>query len=201
MKRDGLIRVSFLAAAAILASGPLRAQGYLPPKELREQGIATPSAARAEELAQLDTWLRRVRGRYRIVGQLGVPNWYTLTPCEQARKRGNSCRDEAPQLPQPLTIRGSAECIGTGPGTSCVIDRAADMPPVWFPQVILFGIDPDALTINSLVSDRTGVAEAVQASARTTTVGSATRDLIKPRLEPEVKIDMQRRPSLPGKSR
>lgn len=69
-----------------------------------EQEAVMDEATRALRLEELDAWLRRLPGRYRIKGQV------ILAP-------------DAP-LPQTGSVEGIADCsgIGDGPGVNCIIN-------------------------------------------------------------------------------
>lgn len=110
-----------------------------------EHGVQLSAAARAKKLAEMELWLRRLPGKFRIDGT------YT-------NSGGSS------------PASGTANCfgVGDGPGVSCVVaatwkapkqslgknpgfDKALDS--AFQPVVLLFGIDPDTLEIRVTLYD------------------------------------------------
>jgi hypothetical protein len=98
-------------------------------QRLDEFSVQLDAAAGARKLAEMEVWLRRLVGKFRIEGK-------------RFRTPGN------------MEVRGTADCfgIGDGPGVSCVIsavwknsDKAASF--AIRPQVLLFGLDPGAMEI------------------------------------------------------
>jgi hypothetical protein len=97
---------------------------------LDEHGVPLDADARSSKLAEMEEWLRRLKGKFRIEGH----RW----------NKGASSQ-----------VLGTAECfgIGSGPGVSCVISadwkrgkNPAAVPAIR-PQVLLFGLDPGAMEI------------------------------------------------------
>lgn len=113
-------------------------------KGLDEHGNQLDADRRAKKLAEMETWLRRLVGKYRIDGKY----W---------NSGGTS------------TVQGSAECfgVGGGPGVSCVLsptwkapkethkdkrlDKALEI--AMQPLVLLFGMDPGASQIRVTMVD------------------------------------------------
>ena len=96
---------------------------------LDEHGVQLDADSRARKLAEMEAWLRRLVGKFRIEGE----RWSTDR--------------------RSLQVRGTADCfaIGSGPGVSCVISAAwkagKETDSAVRPQVLLFGFDPGALEI------------------------------------------------------
>jgi hypothetical protein len=103
--------VAIAACAAMFASICASAQGRAAPA--RKPPVEAPvdddkvldPAARARKLAELDGWLRRLVGHYRVNGNVDQALNYN-------------------QLRKSSKIRGMADCnaIGAGPGVRCMID-------------------------------------------------------------------------------
>jgi hypothetical protein len=103
-----------------------------------EHGVPLDAAARAAKLAEMEGWLRRLKGKYRIEGH----RW------------NKGARSQ---------VLGTADCfgIGSGPGVSCVIsadwksrkEAGTERNPKTVqnaairPQILLFGLDPGAMEI------------------------------------------------------
>jgi hypothetical protein len=106
---------------------------------LDERGVHLDAAVRARKLREMEVWLRRLVGRFRIEG-----------------KRWNASGGRT-------QVRGTADCfgIGNGPGVSCLIsaiwktgretDKDMNLDQTSYfavrPQVLLFGLDPGAMEI------------------------------------------------------
>jgi len=153
------------AAANAQARGPSAVKATV---ELDEAEVA---AARAAQLEQLDTWLRRLAGRFVFSGE--ITNDAEST-CDRGRRDferqhfNGSLGCGGGSKPAPtVTIEGNGDCVGvsSGAGVHCVIqlDWIPPDPPYtpyirasWFnPGIVLYGIDPNALGIRYLqVSDR-----------------------------------------------
>lgn len=157
MNQNRFVIAVLMMCIAVLASRELGAQGRgLSAKELRDRVAMDPAAARAAKLAELDAWLRRLVGRYRITGSAGVPYRYNST-C----RPGLTC-DEPPLRP-PASFRGLADCvsIGGGPGVSCIVNLVGpDGAPIRnTPKISLYGLDPDNLGIRYLQVNAGSIAE------------------------------------------
>lgn len=103
-----------------------------------EHGATLDENARARKLAELESWLRRLTGKFHIEG-----------------KRWNSTGGS--------DVRGTAECfaVGDGPGASCVISagwkprkepakrdqRGEELQHAVRPQSLVFGLAPDKMEI------------------------------------------------------
>jgi hypothetical protein len=105
---------------------------------LDEHGAPLDASARASKLAEMEVWLRRLVGKFRIEG-----------------KRWSANRTN-------MQVLGTADCLGIGNGTgvSCVISadwkldeksgtsrNSTDPGTAIRPQVLLFGLDPGAMEI------------------------------------------------------
>jgi hypothetical protein len=104
---------------------------------LDERGMQLDAVAHARKLSEMEVWLRRLAGRFRIEGM-----------------RWNASGGRA-------QVRGTADCfgIGSGPEVTCLIsaiwksgkENAKDLDQTSYfavrPQVLLFGLDPGAMEI------------------------------------------------------
>lgn len=127
-----------------LASVRSRAVALSWAKGLDEHGTPLDAGARTRKLAEMDSWLRRLAGTFRIEGTY--------------RNLGGRSQ-----------VSGSTTCsfIGAGPGLSCAITAAWKAPKesakdpefdkalhdAMQSLVILFGIDPDASQIRATMMD------------------------------------------------
>lgn len=137
------VKPSWGTAGIAICVGRLRARAVALAwaKGLDEHGVQLDAAARAKKLAELEIWLRRLAGKFRIDGTATNPG-------------GSN------------PAHGSAECfgIGGGPGVSCVVaatwkaprqslgnnpDRNMALYGALQPLVMLLGIDPDAMEIRA----------------------------------------------------
>lgn len=112
---------------------------------LNEHGGALDEAARKSLIGEMETWLRRLEGSYRIVGTY--------------RNRGGSS-----------SVQGTAQCLGFGggPAISCLITATWKAPKESYkdksfdrgiseamqPLVLRFGMDPDRLQIRAALMDQ-----------------------------------------------
>lgn len=111
-------------------------------REIQENAEPERPLVRAEKLAELEVWLRRLVGKYRVTSVVTVPDLgiaETLNSQEEL-----------------------LDCIavGDGPGVQCMwggggADFDHDSPGG---SALLFGLDPDALRINFLWVNRRGLA-------------------------------------------
>jgi hypothetical protein len=117
---------------------------------LDEYGVPRDADARASQLEEMEGWLRRLKGKFRIEGR----RWYS--------KRTD------------MQVLGTADCfgIGSGPGVSCLISaewkpdeksgkgkNPAKVPDAAIrPQILLFGLDPGAMQIRVTHVDAIAVA-------------------------------------------
>jgi hypothetical protein len=155
--------VAVLAASVLLPGSELFAQGRGPSAaQLRDQAPEARNTPenRARKHAEIDAWLRRLPGRFRISG---VISNNMMGYC--AGRMARTCY--VPDGPPPIPLNGMMDCVlvGQGPGVNCVINADWKMPdssklPIvletWLsPGVLLFGMEPDASGIRYLqVSDR-----------------------------------------------
>jgi hypothetical protein len=161
------------AAVNAQARGPSAVKATV---ELDEAEVA---AARVAQLEQLDTWLRRLAGRFDFSGEISGDSEST---CDRARRdfarlhsNGSlGCRGGSIP-PPPVKISGNADCVGisSGAGVHCVIQLDWQVPVArygygyspayrasWFnPGIILYGIDPNALGIRFLQVSQRSIAE------------------------------------------
>lgn len=141
---------------------------------------AEGAAARVAQLEQLDTWLRRLAGRFDFSGEISGESEST---CDQAGREFNRQHSGDSSLgcrggsipPPPVKISGNADCVGisSGAGVHCVIQLDWQVPvprygygyspayrASWFnPGIILYGIDPNALGIRFLQVSQRSIAE------------------------------------------
>ncbi len=150
MERLDWDRGAWLAFCVQRARSSFASQAWK--KGLDTDGETLEADAPARKLAEMDIWLRRITGKYRIEGKY----W---------NSGGSS------------PVRGTADCfgIGSGPGVSCVISTEYKAPkeaavgggngPLKDPRldqalyaamrglVLLFGIDPRASEIRATLVD------------------------------------------------
>lgn len=142
------------ACAAVLISGEVHSQarGSLSSaSKNREKTVEAVDneVARATALAELDTWLRRLTGRFRYDGVreelAGV--WVE--------------RDSAAPFYRRETVKGLGDCraVGTGPGVHCVLNVTWGPTSTLAPAMIQYGIDPDNLGVRYLQVNNRGIAE------------------------------------------
>lgn len=141
-----------VALAAALCCGTAHTQGRGPTaQELRNRAVdaATLPAAGMDEL---NAWLGRLVGRYRIAGFWGVPV-KTVSFCENGRE----CNERLTQS----VFEGSADCtrIGEGAGVNCIIGVAGAKRDGVFPKSMLFGVDPVLRRIRYMLMDNQGIVE------------------------------------------
>jgi len=126
---------AFLICATAFAAGEASAQARGPSvMEKRSNATESPDFARARKLGELDTWLRRLVGRY-VVTRSGITQG-----------------------------RADCIIIGDGPGVHCVnggaeAAQSATLFSSGGPWMILFGLDPDAPGIRYLRVDGQSLAE------------------------------------------
>ncbi len=167
MNRVRTIRVLLLASAALMASGAVSAD----PRDIAEPAEPmTPEmqeARRVQMAADMDVWLRKLEGRFRIEGVFYRDG------------------DEA----NALHARGMEDCITIGPGAGmqCVInvlwdeDYGADGQSgqtgvsSLAPAMIEYGLDPVASKIRSLQVDNQSLAEPGEGVLKGETARSSTR--------------------------
>jgi hypothetical protein len=153
----------------VAASGQVSAQGRgLPAQEQRDKvkEVSGSPAARAAKLAELDSWLRRLVGRFAYSGY--ITNGGEDSLCDVARRYNPQlvCSNSLSASPRPIQGIGSCVSIGAGPGVRCLINvewpRGLGSVP-WesnlAPATILYGIDPVALGIRYLQVDGQSLAE------------------------------------------
>lgn len=160
-------RTALLALAALLASGGASAD----PRDIAEPAAPlTPEmreARRVQMAVDMDVWLRRLEGRFRIEGVFII--------------------DAVPL--EPRRAKGMEDCITIGPGAGmqCVInvvwdeDYGADGQSgqtgvsSMAPALIEYGFDPVASKVRSLQVDNQSLAEPSAGNLRGETVSYSTR--------------------------
>jgi len=167
MKRLGAGQIALLAIAVMLVGGRATAD----PRDIAEPPEPpTPEmkeARRVQVAVDMDVWLRRLEGRFRIEGVSYVDGQ------EQDSK----------------VARGMEDCIGIGPGAGmqCVINVLWDEE--WgadgqvaeagvsslAPAMIEYGLDPVASRIRSLQVDNQSLAEPGEGTLKGDTLKSSTR--------------------------
>jgi hypothetical protein len=161
------VRVALLAFAAVLASGGASAD----PRDIADPPEAlTPEmqeARRAQMAEDMDAWLRRLEGRFRIEGIF--------------------FRDNQPD--EPRHARGMEDCISIGPGAGmqCVINVLWDEDygvdgqdgqtgvSSLAPAMIEYGFDPVASKVRSLQVDNQSLGEPSAGTLKGETVSYSTR--------------------------
>ena len=148
MKSATLAVVALFACGSMGVSVDAQAQARGPAaQELRERARAQDTAeTRAEKMAELQTWLGRMVGRFRVVIPPVVPI-ISLCGFQPAGRSPCTAGDEVLTRFVRPQREGLADCrkIGSGPGVSCVLhfdDRGFQFP-AGGPRVILLGLDPD----------------------------------------------------------
>lgn len=162
-----MLRKVFVAILiALVASGEADAQARgRAAVQLRELAKAADTPERrTSKLAELDVWLRRLPGSYRVRGMV-TNNMFDYC----AGRPPRTCY--FPPAPPPLPIEGKADCvqIGAGPGVHCIFDVSWEVPapPVWqlvwdpwlVPGVMLFGLNIDTPGIRYLEVNHRSIAE------------------------------------------
>lgn len=138
----------------------------------RDAGGLSRSADHDARLMEMDIWLRRLAGKFRITGDYSLTRWYE-PPCETAKKRASAgvvvlCDSaDDPPLPAPLVLQGVGDCtsLGTGPGMHCILGFSGtpttEQAQVFqtLPRMTLYGLDPDAEGIRYMQIDGKGTPE------------------------------------------
>lgn len=144
------------------AGGQARGAAPSVPRQRSSAELKVPDrVARAQKVAELDAWLRRLVGQYKIKG-----NAQTLV--DLIGPRGLTTRG----------IEGTASCVsvGTGAGVLCVVSATwasilqrttgGGSIPAWadyyntlYPATILFGIDSEAQGVHYLLVDDHSIAD------------------------------------------
>jgi hypothetical protein len=169
MNRVALSVIALVPCAAIVVASSASAQGRAAPvRRLAvetpvEDGVVVDSAAHAKRLSELEVWLRRLVGSYRVDGD--------VDQLIGADLRGSS------------RIKGGAVCtaVGDGPGVRCLVDatwapifyiqqpgypgvehRSSDSTPAnkftLHPSIFLFGLHPETETIRVMEVDDHSIA-------------------------------------------
>jgi hypothetical protein len=156
MARRNFLLPVVLACIAMLASSDLHAQARGPRGKVLSRPVPDMNdpAQRAEMIAKLDTWLRRLVGKFRYEGFVQFGN-------------GGDER----------LVTGTQDCwnFGEGPGLLCLINMTwpfigsyGQQGPssYWDPALALYGIGPSPLEINFMQLDRSGQPEGIPARMR-----------------------------------
>jgi hypothetical protein len=134
--------VPWLFASILLASARLNAQAHGPPATefLDEPEEDTPSTL-AAKLADMDTWLREMTGRFRLSSALNSERPGVVVDCVG---------------------------VGDGPGVQCMTGRGGNTRPGERANASmqLFGLDPLALSISRLAVNGRGIAQHAQGKVR-----------------------------------
>lgn len=122
-----------LAVVSVLAAVPASAKGRMPAVARQDSKVKVdPAAEHAATLAELDAWLRRLQGQFRL------------------------------SVPGSLGLEGIADCagIGDGPGVHCIFRVGpASRKERWSASVRLFGLDMGAPGISYLQLNSNGTVE------------------------------------------
>jgi hypothetical protein len=168
VKRVSLVMVLLLASAALLSSSDSLAQARRPQTSAQKKidgAVQTvDAAARAKKLAELEMWLQRLVGHFRIEGTTKL-FYGTSTICPE----GGFC-----YMHRNSTGAGDCVRVAAGHGIHCVIKTAwprfIPRPPEFAPSevnwpgpfldnaVVLFGIDPENMGIRFLLVDAKSIA-------------------------------------------
>jgi hypothetical protein len=169
MNHPSALLVATLTCAAMLAGGDARAQARGPStKEVRDrlQPSGESTEVRVRKLAELESWLRRLAGTFRVRASGGSA---PTEVCSSSATPSGPCQTyRTIDAPIQATFEGLAECndIGDGPGVFCRFHMTAVTPPMWIgapsmqlqdpndipflPVEILFGIDPENLEMRMM---------------------------------------------------
>jgi hypothetical protein len=145
-----------LAVAAMAADAGAQAHG--PPPASLQSDAEESATTRAEQLAEMDQWLRRLVGRFRYEGKLVFP---IIAGVVNGRPQ---------KAYEEMQFEGKGDCvaIGTGPGVQCIVDvdwptstpRRIEVPPSpYSPAMTLYGIDPGVPGIRYLQINNKGLPE------------------------------------------
>jgi hypothetical protein len=160
MARRNILLAFVLTCMAMLASSDLYAQARGPRGKVLSRGVPDMSdpVQRAEMIAKLDTWLRRLVGKYRYEGFVQFGN-------------GGDER----------LVSGTQDCwgFGEGPGVLCLTNMTwpyigtygqQGPPSYWEPALALYGIGPTPAEINFMQLDSRGQPEGIPTRLRGTDV-------------------------------
>lgn len=184
VSRIRAITIAALAGAVLFAPalasaqlrGPFRSAS---PAPVEKVGTVDAETARAAQLAELESWLGGLKGRYDVDGGARVFSGLTVVGS------GSPCPETYCYIWKDA--RGTGECIGIGegPGVHCLINvpwPRFPFPSGWIPPTalgrppppeipwsghnlgpasILFGIDPDIPGIRLFLAD--GLSRATEA--------------------------------------
>jgi hypothetical protein len=151
------------------------------------------SVARDEKLAELDAWLSRLVGKFRVEAYLDNTVVRCHPTCELLRVSFQCAGRECKAIRQSS---GAGDCdrVGDGPGVHCIINVPWLQPVVFTPPppldvlpeartttipwpgrilepaTILFGIDPDNPAVRYLLVDGKSIAEEASGSLQGDTV-------------------------------
>jgi hypothetical protein len=137
---------SWLIATALLTCARVNAQAHGPPAtEFPDEPEVETPASRAAKLADTDTWLRRMTGRFRLSSALNSERPGVLVDCVG---------------------------VGDGPGVQCMTGRGGNTPPgeEANASMQLLGLDPLALTISRLTVNGRGIAQHAQGKVKADTL-------------------------------
>lgn len=190
-------RAAIVLLVALLSAGDASAQDRGPSaQERRALALASEAtkreraadpAARAARMAELDAWLRRLVGRFRMDGDVKrYAGHHAGNKRDGCIPRAGYITDDSCGYHFFRSAHGSGDCVGVGngPGIHCVFNvpwpRFIHESPIprrppeekWLgsgtldPAVLMFGLDPDSLGIRymlvgsqSIAIEATGVLE------------------------------------------
>ena len=203
MNRMRISTSALLAIAALLAGGSVCAEprdpSFVKPPPRPPDTPEMREARRLQQAAEMDIWLRRLIGRFRVEG---VIYRYDDLPVEDgtaaagivSRAREQPEDDDPPKV---KSARGMEDCIGlgSGAGVQCVInvlweeEWTADGQAVeegvstLAPAMIEYGLDPVASRIRYLQVDNKSLAEGaagvLKGDTLTTRVRCANTEAVK----------------------
>lgn len=123
--------LALLSCSTVLACGDASAQARGGAGAMKYKEGTDPAVSRNAELMELDAWLRRLVGKFRISTSL-----------------------------QPNVGEAECVGIGGGSGVHCLFRFTSSRPGQWSVQVFMFGLDLDAPGVRYLRLRSDGLAEA-----------------------------------------
>jgi hypothetical protein len=133
---------ALLIAIALLISAQVKAQAHGPPAtEFLDEPEADHPAAHAAKIVDIEAWLRKMTGRFRLSSAINPERPGLLMDCMG---------------------------VGEGPGVQCVTGRGGNTPKgeEANASMQLFGVDPLALTVRRLTVNGRGIAQHAQGKLR-----------------------------------
>ncbi len=169
--------IVLLVCAVMFGSGWAHAQARGPEVPGVKQPVQAETedeiaAARAAKLAELETWLKRLVGRFQYEGSMIMSTWDGCLGCGE--RAGYIRIGEVYYVQRELIGTGDCRGFGTGSGVHCVVKVPWPSPavvspmgrtkifpwpgPALDPAMFLYGIDPDNVGIRLLLVDGQSIA-------------------------------------------